>query len=167
MWVLKVKVISWPWPKVIYIWKFLRNDWAILNQILFCAWPNIRWAFHRTIGPLVSGNEDTQQVWTEFEFWPDGTKGCRVIALDRCQKLVFAQYLENGWTEFNQILDTLYYWQDLCCYSKVSFFANLQRGYSPWLMSEIGVCSISWEKMDRIQPNFVYTLSSTRSILVL
>ena len=21
-------------------------------------------------------NEDTQQVWTEFEFWPDGTKGC-------------------------------------------------------------------------------------------
>ena len=43
MWVLKVKVISWPWPKVIYIWKlklaFLRNDWANLNQILFCAWP--------------------------------------------------------------------------------------------------------------------------------
>ena len=43
MWVLKFKVISWPWPKVIYIWKlklaFLRNDWAILNQILFCAWP--------------------------------------------------------------------------------------------------------------------------------
>ena len=40
---LKVKVISWPWPKVIYIWKlklaFLRNDWAILSQILFCAWP--------------------------------------------------------------------------------------------------------------------------------
>ena len=43
MWVLKVKVISWPWPKVIYIWKlklaFLINGWAILNQILFFAWP--------------------------------------------------------------------------------------------------------------------------------
>ena len=43
MWVLKFKVISWPWPKVIYIWKlklaFLRNDLAIVNQILFCAWP--------------------------------------------------------------------------------------------------------------------------------
>ena len=26
----------------------------------------------------------------------------RVTALDRCQKLVFAQYLENGWTEFDQ-----------------------------------------------------------------
>ena len=37
-WVLKVKVISWPWPKVIYIWKLkpalLRYHWAILNQIL-------------------------------------------------------------------------------------------------------------------------------------
>ena len=32
MWVLKVKVISWPWPKVIYIQNlklaFLRNHWA-------------------------------------------------------------------------------------------------------------------------------------------
>ena len=33
----------------------------------------------------------------------------RVTALDLCQKLVFAQYLENGWTEFNQILYTHYY----------------------------------------------------------
>ena len=90
---------------------------------------------------IFSGNEDTQQVWTEFEFWPDGTKGCRVIALDRCQKLVFAQYLENGWSEFYQILDTLYYWHYyyLCCYSKASFFTNLQRSYSPWLISEIGI----------------------------
>ena len=99
---------------------------------------------------IFSGNEDTQQVWAELEFWPDGTKGCRVIALDRCQKLVFAQYLENGWTEFIQILYTLYHWQDLCCYSKASFLANLQRSYSPWLISEIGFCSISWEWMDRI-----------------
>ena len=91
----------------------------------------------------------------------------RVTALNCCQKLVFAQYLENGWTEFNPILYTLYHWQDLCCYSKASFFANLQRSYSPWLMSEIGFCSISWESMDRLQPNFVYTWSSTRSILVL
>ena len=41
MWVLKVKVIFWPWPKVIYISKlklaFLRNYWAILNQnIILC-----------------------------------------------------------------------------------------------------------------------------------
>ena len=37
--VWKVKVISWPWPQVIYIWKlnfvFLRNHLAIFNQ-KFC-----------------------------------------------------------------------------------------------------------------------------------
>ena len=91
----------------------------------------------------------------------------RVTALDRCQKLVFAQYLENGWTEFDQILYTLYHWQDLCLYCKGSFFTNLQQSYSPWLMSEIVFCSISWEWIDRIQPNFVYTLSWTRSRLFL
>ena len=39
--VLKVKVISWPWPKVIYLWKFklafLRNHLAIFNQILYVS----------------------------------------------------------------------------------------------------------------------------------
>ena len=30
----------------------------------------------------------------------------RVAALDLNKKLFFAQYLENGWTEFNQILYT-------------------------------------------------------------
>ena len=37
--VLKVKVISWSWPKVVYIQKFkldfLRNYCADLNQILY------------------------------------------------------------------------------------------------------------------------------------
>ena len=37
----------------------------------------------------------------------------RVTALDEYQKLVFAQYLENGWTEFNQILYTHDHRQDL------------------------------------------------------
>ena len=51
----------------------------------------------------------------------------RVTALNWCQKLVFAKYLENGWTEFDQILYILYHWQDLCLYRKGSFFANLQQ----------------------------------------
>ena len=38
-WVLKVKVISLPWPKVMYIQKlkldFLKNYCVILNQILY------------------------------------------------------------------------------------------------------------------------------------
>ena len=33
----------------------------------------------------------------------------RVTAFEWCQKLVFAQYLENGWTEFNQNLYTHYH----------------------------------------------------------
>ena len=145
---------------------------------------------------IFSGNEDTQQVWTEFEFWPGRTKWCRVTeplinvrnwfllnilrmdgqnltkfcihiiidkiyvatvkrhfsqicngvtALDWCQKLVFAQYLENGWTEFNQSLYTHYHRQDLYWYYKASFLANVQQSYGPLLMSEIGFCSIYLE----------------------
>ena len=41
MWVLKVKVISWPWPKVNYILNlklaFLRNHWANQSQILYVS----------------------------------------------------------------------------------------------------------------------------------
>ena len=39
MWVLKVKVISWPWPKVVYLQKFkpdfLRKYCVDLNQTLY------------------------------------------------------------------------------------------------------------------------------------
>ena len=61
--------------------------------------------------------------------WPLSTLALcnRVTALDRSQKLVFAQYLENVWTEFDQTLYTLYHWQDLCLYCKGSFFTNLQQ----------------------------------------
>ena len=54
-----------------------------------------------------------------------------VTALDWCQKLVFAQYLENGWTEFNQILYTYDHWQDLYWYCKASFLANVQQSNGP------------------------------------
>ena len=80
---------------------------------------------------IFSGNEDNHQVWTEFEFWPDPTKRCRVTALDKCPKLVFAKYLENGWTEFNQILYTHDHQQDLYKYCKASFFANVRQSYCP------------------------------------
>ena len=150
----------------------------------------------------------------EFEFRPDRTKGWGVTVLERCQKLFFAQNLENGWTEFNQILYT--HLQDLYCYCYASFFANLQElqplidvrncfllnilrmdgqnltkfcihliidkiyvyivkglfyKFATELQPLIDVrncfCSISWEWIDRIHPNFVYTLSWTRSRLFL
>ena len=45
-----------------------------------------------------------------------------VTALDWYQKLVFAQYLEKRWTEFNQILYTHYHQQDLYKYYTAFFF---------------------------------------------
>ena len=53
-----------------------------------------------------------------------------VTAPDKCQKLVFAQYLENGWSEFNQILYTHDHQQDIYKYCK-SFFTNVQQSYRP------------------------------------
>ena len=55
----------------------------------------------------------------------------RVTVLNWCQKLVFAQYLEIGWTEFNQILYILYHWQDLCLYRKGSYFCKFATELRP------------------------------------
>ena len=50
MWVLKVKVISWPCPKVVYIQKFkqdfLRNYFADLNQIFMKAYKEMKIWWH-------------------------------------------------------------------------------------------------------------------------
>ena len=50
MWVLKVKVISWPWSKVIYIQNltlaFLRNHWANQKPNFICKLSGTRkWKF--------------------------------------------------------------------------------------------------------------------------
>ena len=50
---------------------------------------------------------------------------------------------------------------------KSLFFLNLQQSYVPCLMSEFGFCSISLERIDKMRPKFVNTLSLTRSTLVL
>ena len=68
----------------------------------------------------------------------------RITALNWCQKLVFAQYLENEWTEFNQILYTLYHWHDLCLFCKLSFFANLQQSYGPWFLQVTRTYMKAW-----------------------
>ena len=89
----------------------------------------------------------------------------RVTALDWRHILVFTQCLKNELTEWDQILYTHHHWQDLCWYCKLLFIANLLQRYDPWSMQEFGFCFIYLEWMDRIQPNFVYTLSLTRSSL--
>ena len=55
----------------------------------------------------------------------------RVTALDLCQKLFFAQYLENGWTEFNQILFCINITIDKVWVGIVFLFSFLQQSYSP------------------------------------
>ena len=46
MCVLKVKVISWPWPKVIYIWEFkltfLRNCWCHFQYMFMVSFEERR-----------------------------------------------------------------------------------------------------------------------------
>ena len=123
-------VTALDWYQKLVFAQYLEKRWTEFNQILYTH-------YHDKIYISIVKRLFSQMF-------------NRVTALNWCQKLVFAQYLENGWTEFNQILYTLYHWQDLCLYRKGSFFANLQQRYSPWFMSEIVFCSISWEWMDRI-----------------
>ena len=57
----------------------------------------------------------------------------RVMALDLCRNFVSAQYLENYWTYFHQILYMQSYWQDLAWHCYMSFFGNLYQSYGPFL----------------------------------
>ena len=81
MWLLKVKVTSWPWPQDIYIWKlklvFLKNHWPIFNQIFVCKLAGTRkWKF-----------DDMMPVtWPR---WPP-------------RPYMVKNLLQNGWMDFNK-----------------------------------------------------------------
>ena len=96
-------VTALDWCQKLVFAQYLENGWTEFNQILYTH-------DHR---------QDLYWYCKASLFWQMFN---RVTALKWCQKLVFAQYLENGWTEFNQILYTLYHWHDLCLYCKLSFF---------------------------------------------
>ena len=49
----------------------------------------------------------------------------RVTAVDLCQNLVFVQYLENEWTEFNQIFMLIIIDKIYVGIVKRPFFVNL------------------------------------------
>ena len=87
----------------------------------------------------------------------------RFTALDKCQKLFFAQYLENGLTEFDFVY-TLSLTRSMFVSLRVIFY-KFPTELQPLIDVRNCFCSISWEWIDRIQPNFVYTLSWTRSRL--
>ena len=87
------------------------------------------------------------------------------MALDLCQKFVSAQYPENKLTEFHQILFLHSYWQDLAWDCYTSFFTYLYQSYGPLFTPKFCFCSMPWEQMDRISPNFIYASILTRSTL--
>ena len=131
--------------------------WFLLN-ILRTNWQNkTKFCIHIIIDKIYVGivNSCFSQICN------------RVTALDSCQNLVFTQYLENKLTKCDHILYTHYHWLDLCLWYKSLFFANLQQCYGPWLTSEFGFYSMSWEGIDGMRPNFAYTSSLTKSMLVL
>ena len=80
---------------------------------------------------------------------------------------IFTQYLVNELTKWDQSLYNHYHWQDLHWYCNSLFCANLQQSYGPCLTSKFGFCSISWEWINKMRPNFINTLSLTRSTLIL
>ena len=86
MWVLKVKVISWPWPKVSYIWNlklaFLRNHLANQNQILYVSFQ-------------VQGNENLLTWW--WSHYQDGPQ-CPYMVKNPSKNLP----LRNRWTDFHE-----------------------------------------------------------------
>ena len=57
-------------------------------------------------------------------------------------EIVFAQYLENGWTEFDQILFCIHITIDKV-WVGIVFFFHFSTEIQPLIYIEIGVCSIS------------------------
>ena len=121
------------------------------------------------------------QVIMEFIGWKAGyyssflKKGWGYIGFGLCvipsvcsfvrHNFVSAQYLENNFIEFEQILYMHFYWQDLAWDCYASFFLHLYRSYGPWSTPKFCFRSISWEQIDRISPNFICAFIFTRSSL--
>ena len=78
---------------------------------------------------------------------------------------VSAQYLQNSFIEFIQILYVHWYWHDLAWDCYTSFFPSLYQSYSPLFTPKFCFRSISWELLDIFLPNFIYALILTRSSL--
>ena len=85
----------------------------------------------------------------------------RVMVLDLRQNFVFAQYLENSFIEFIQILYVHWYWHGLAWDSYISF-SQICTSYGPKFNPKFCFCSKSWEQNDRISQNFIYAFQGTK-----
>ena len=84
------------------------------------------------------------------------------MALDWCQNFVNAQYLVDQLMDYDKILKMHWYWQNVHKDNYKLFFIIFQLSFSPWLMSEFRLCSISWELICGFWSKFVYALILTR-----
>ena len=114
--------------------QYLENGWTEFDQILYTLqhWQDLclycKGSFFKKFAtelqPLIGVRNIMDKVYVVLENCNFSQICNGVPALDWCQNFFFVQYLENEWTEFNQILYTHYYWQDLCCFCKASFFGS-------------------------------------------
>ena len=160
MWVLKVKVISWPWPKVMNIWKFkpdfLRNYFADLNQILYESFE-------------VQGNENLMTwCWSHDQdghhahIWYKPFKNLPLR--NRRADFYVTCNIASG-TPAHHSLFKWWPWSDLdLFYGKFKFGYRFFYGKSEnsGFFRSSGY-SITWEQIDKMRLNFVYSLSLTRS----
>ena len=164
MCVLKVKVISWPWPKVIYIWKlklaFLRNDRAILNQILFCAWPKYQvsvsqdhWSsgFNNKTSKYIREESLSTKCWT----WHYDSKNTVYVADITTPKILFMWLLvrkcifkSNFWKIFSIPVQTKMHskiFQLLVVTLDTSSYVMLYMSFWwEWLISRVEEIYINW-----------------------
>ena len=143
MWILKVKVISWPWPKVIYIWKlklaFLRNHLANQSQIFICK--------H-------SGTSKEMKF-----YWHDGGHITKMAAMPIYGKNPFKNlHLRNRWTDFRETwyvasvtpahhsLFKLWPWVDLDLLNGKVKFGNkglsIGKSENCWFFRTIAACDL-------------------------
>ena len=102
-----------------------------------------------------------------YKIWDVCHSVCSSVRPSIHHKFISAQYLENKMTEFYQIFNANWYWQDLGWDCYMPFFAHLHQSYGPWFSPEFRFRSISWERNDRFSPNFVYAMILTRCRLKL
>ena len=103
---------------------------------------------------LENNSIELNQILYVHWYWHDPSWDISCPVLQICTRI---------W--FHRILYMHLYWQDLAWDCFTSFFPNLYQSYGPLFKPKVCFCSIFWEQMDRISPNFKYALILTTSIL--
>ena len=124
------RVMTLDWCKKSVFPQYLQNKWTWWILIKFHICINI-YKIH-----VVS---NARYFWSIVN---------RVMALDRRQNCVYAQYLVNWFVDFDQILYVHCYWQALDLDDWTIFFIHFQQSYGPWLMPKFYLCSMSCGPID-------------------